>query len=145
MSAASGGATLEFTLGHRPAPARKRIAADVASPARAGRIPRVAKLLALAIRWEGQLREGEMKNCAALARAGQVSRARLSQIMSLLELAPAIQEDLLFMTCPCGSADPIRERTLRRVTKLVRWDQQQLRYEELRRGGRNDQPDHQVS
>ena len=53
MSADSGGITLEFTLRDTPTPARKRIAAEVASPARGARIPRIAKLLALAIRWEG--------------------------------------------------------------------------------------------
>jgi hypothetical protein len=95
------------------------------------RIPRITKLLALAIRFEGLLREGDVKNCAALAQAGQVSRARLTQIMSLLDLAPAIQEHILYMSCQSDTPDPIRERQLRSVTEHVRWDEQQRLYEEL--------------
>lgn len=40
--------------------------------------------------------------------------------MSLLDLAPTIQEHILYMTCPADRPDPIRERQLRSVTKLVR-------------------------
>jgi hypothetical protein len=53
--------------------------------------------------------------------------------MSLLELAPAIQEQILFLSCPAEAADPLRERALRALTKLPRWDTQQRRFEELLR------------
>jgi hypothetical protein len=57
-------------------------------------------LLALAIKFEQMLQAGEVQNRAALARAGQVSRARLTQIMSLLDLAPAIQERIPIYDLP---------------------------------------------
>ena len=48
--------------------------------------------MALAIRFDQLLRNGEVRDQAELAKLGQVTRARVSQIMDLLQLAPAIQE-----------------------------------------------------
>jgi hypothetical protein len=59
--------------------------------------PRVARLMALAIRCEGLVREGTVRDYAELARLGQVTRARMTQIMNLLWLAPDLQERLLFL------------------------------------------------
>ncbi len=130
------GATLVFTLHRKPLQADgERSSTDSAAPATATRIPRIAKLLALAIQFEGMLQQGQINNCAAIARAGHVSRARLSQLLSLLDLAPAIQEQILFLSCPAQTADPIRERALRSVTKLVRWDEQRRHFEELLTSG----------
>src|SRR5262249_37772597 len=49
-----------------------------------GRVPRVARLLALAHCLEGLLHAGVARDYAALARLGHVTRARVSQLMSLL-------------------------------------------------------------
>ncbi len=135
-------ATLEFTLPRKPPPAGgKQPATASQRPAMAERIPRIAKLLALAIQFEGRLQQGQVNHCAAIARAGHVSRARLSQLLSLLELAPAIQEQILFLSCPAQAPDPLRERALRPVTKLVRWDEQRRHFEELwTRGQRKRKP-----
>ena len=62
-----------------------------------GRAPRLARFLALALRLEGQLPQGALKDCAQVARLGHVTRARLSQILSLVHLAPDIQEAILFL------------------------------------------------
>src|SRR5262249_57838023 len=61
------------------------------------RIPGIARLLALAWHVEGLVRSGTVSSYAAAARLGHVSRARLSQILSLLNLAPDLQEQLLFL------------------------------------------------
>src|SRR5947209_5316520 len=61
------------------------------------RVPRVAKLLALAHRFEQLIRDGEFSDYAAIARVGGVTRARLSQIMALLNLAPDVQESILHL------------------------------------------------
>src|SRR5262249_23566250 len=61
------------------------------------RVPRLARLMALAIRFGSLLRQGTVADQAELARLGHVSRARISQIMNLLHLAPDIQEELLFL------------------------------------------------
>src|SRR5947207_15746398 len=71
-----------------------------------GRVPRVAKLLALAHRFEGLLLEGAVKDYAELARLGQVTRARISQVMALLGLAPDIQEQVLFLPRTVRGRDP---------------------------------------
>lgn len=54
------------------------------------RVPRVAKLMALAIRFEGLIRDGVVADNAELARLGHVTRARMTQIANLLNLAPDI-------------------------------------------------------
>src|SRR5882762_7041440 len=65
------------------------------------RIPRLARLLALAHRCETLLQAGVVKDYATLARLGHVSRARICQIVSLLQLAPDIQEEILFLNVRC--------------------------------------------
>jgi hypothetical protein len=77
-----------------------------AEPA-SGRVPRLARLMALALRLEGLLHCGVVPHQAELARLGQVSRARISQILNLLHLAPDIQEQA---SLPAGP--PSRSRTL---------------------------------
>ena len=54
----------------------------------AGRVPRIARLLALAHKFDGLLGHGVIADYAALARLGHVSRARITQIMNLIHLAP---------------------------------------------------------
>jgi hypothetical protein len=80
---------------------------------RKGNIPRVARLLALAIRFDGLVRRGEVQDYADLARLGYVTRARITQIMNLLNLAPDIQEDILFLPNTTKGRDLILERYLR--------------------------------
>ena len=52
-----------------------------------GRVPRISRLMALAIRMEGLVRTGRVKDYAELARLGGVSRARVSQVLNLRNLA----------------------------------------------------------
>ena len=56
------------------------------------RLTRITRLMALAVRFEGLLQEGTVKDYADLARLGGVTRARITQIMNLRNLAPPIQE-----------------------------------------------------
>lgn len=86
-----------------------------------GRVPRVAKLMALAIRFEAMLASGEVTDQAELARLGHVTRARLTQIMNLLNLSPDIQEALLFLPRVESGDDPVCERRLRVVAREVDW------------------------
>jgi len=74
-----------------------------------GCVPRIARLLALAIRMEGLVRERAIRDYAAVASVGWVTRARVSQIMKLLNLAPDIQEQILFLPPIRG----LNERNLR--------------------------------
>ena len=52
------------------------------------RIPRVTRLMAVAIKFQDMVDRGEVRDYADLARLGYVTRARLTQIMNLLLLAP---------------------------------------------------------
>ncbi len=52
--------------------------------------------MALAIHFGRLIRDGVVRNYAELARLGGVSRARITQIINLLNLPPAEQEQLLF-------------------------------------------------
>lgn len=93
-------------------------------------IPRVARLMALAIRCEGLVREGAVRDYAELARLGQVTRARMTQIMNLLWLAPDLQERLLFLERARAGRD-LNERSLRPVLKTPYWAEQRRRFQEI--------------
>ncbi|MDA7914699.1 hypothetical protein N9B98_00370 [bacterium] len=89
-----------------------------------GRLQRVAKLMALAIRFDQLIRDGVVKDQSYLARLGQVTPARLSQIMNLLTLAPEIQEAILFLPRVDQGRDRVTERDLRRVMGNLNWSVQ---------------------
>jgi hypothetical protein len=97
--------------------------ARTAPAAAAHRIPRIARLMALAIRFQEMVDRGEVRDYADLARLGYVSRARLTQIMNLLHLAPAIQESLLYADCVHG-LPRLTETLLRPIASLVLWADQ---------------------
>ena len=79
-------------------------------PENTGRIPRISRLLALAIKLEGDFRDGRATQ-TDLAEAGQISGARMSQLLSLTNLAPKIQEELLFLPKTKAGSDAITENT----------------------------------
>jgi hypothetical protein len=88
----------------------------------AGQIPRITRLMALAIKFQEMVDRGEVRDYADIARLGYITRARLTQIMSLLLLAPDLQETVLF---ELGNGEcHTSEKDLRRVVKLVLWDLQ---------------------
>src|SRR5579864_5556192 len=111
--------TVEYTIANR-----QRFHEDLATPTTAptGRPPRIACLLALAHRFDELVQSGVVKDYAELARLGHVTRARVTQIMNLLNLAPEIQEYLLWL--PSSGGKVITERDLRRIAGEVRWDRQ---------------------
>lgn len=105
---------------------RRSVRTEVTAPERAicARPPRVTCLLALAHRFEELVRSGAMRDYAEVARLGRVSRARVSQILQLLTLAPSIQEHLLFLPPRTPGDETITERDLREVVREPRWDRQ---------------------
>ena len=96
-----------------------------------GRIPRVTKLLALAHRFEQLLRDGAVKDYAELARLGQVTRARITQIMNLLNLAPEIQEQIFLLPPVIIGRDRVSERQLRDLSRTLNWSSQIHGWENL--------------
>jgi hypothetical protein len=89
--------------------------------------------MALAIRFDGLLARGEVKDYAELARLGHVTRARVTQIMNLLQLAPDVQEQILFLPEVEGGRDPVKEWQVRPVAAEADWGQQRGMWERLRR------------
>ena len=86
-------------------------------------IPRITRLMALAIKFQSMVDRGEVRDYADIARLGYVSRARMTQIMNLLLLAPDLQEHLLFFPTETS----IQERHLRSHVKLANWHDQRER------------------
>ena len=80
--------------------------------------------MALAIKFDQLIRDGVVANQAEIAELGHVSRARVSQIMDLLNLAPEIQEALLFLPRVERGRDPVTERELRSLAGLASWSMQ---------------------
>src|SRR5713101_1014372 len=85
------------------------------------RVPRVARLLALAHRIDGMIRLGELRDWAEAARLIGVTRARMTQIANLLLLAPGIQEALLDSRQVRGGPNLLSERELRKILKVANW------------------------
>jgi hypothetical protein len=83
--------------------------------------------MALAIRFDQLIRDGVVADQAELARLGHVSRARLTQIMNLLNLAPDIQEQILFLPDSRNRQGACSERHLRPVAAAPNWIRQRNR------------------
>ena len=102
-----------------------------AAPGPPGRVPRVCRLMALALRLDELVRTGQVASYSALASLGQVTRARVSQIMSLLFLAPDIQEALLFLPPTQRGRDPIILADLMPIAAAFDWRKQRRLWRQL--------------
>jgi hypothetical protein len=99
-------------------------------PPRGPKLPRVVELLRKALEWQGLLESGETSNQAAIARREGITRARVTQVMGLLRLAPEIQEHILSL--PDMVRRPaITERALRPIAQLQCPEDQLARLREL--------------
>jgi len=94
----------------------------------AGRVPRIARLMALALRFEQLIRSGAARDYAELARLGQVSRARVTQITNLLHLAPDIREAILFLPRVHRGRDPVHLDHLQALASIQDWRIQRRRW-----------------
>jgi hypothetical protein len=74
--------------------------------------------MALAIRFDQLLRDGVVADYAELARLGYVTPWRLSQV------APEIQEAILFLPPTYRGRDPVTERDLRPIAAVAEWGKQ---------------------
>jgi len=91
-----------------------------------GRVPRITRLMALAIRFDELIRYGEVADYSERARLGNVSRAPVTQIMNLLMLAPDIQEQSLYLSRVTGGRDPIKLRQLQQIAIVFDWPRQRV-------------------
>src|SRR5258708_25264935 len=89
-----------------------------------GRVPRVTKLMALALRFDDLLHSRAIGSYAELARLGHVTRARVCQIMNLVCLAPDLQEAILFLPRTERGRDRIILADLQPIASTPDWRRQ---------------------
>ena len=102
-----------------------------------GRVPRVSRLMALALRFQDLLSNGIVRNRPQLAELGHVSRVRVCQILLLTNLAPTIQEMLLFLPKAVRGRDRMTEHRVRDIAKLVDWEAQMQLFRSRFAGSQN--------
>jgi hypothetical protein len=119
---------IEFMVPFRRVPTLlARLAAPAPDPQ--GNPPRIARILALAHKLDALVQSGAVAGYIELARLGHVAPARVTQIMVLLHLAPAIQEYLLFLST--ADARLVCELELRKIAREPRWDRQRELFDRL--------------
>lgn len=97
------------------------VSVPVAPP---GRVPRVARLMALAIKMNDLLAQGRELSQSDLAELGQVTKARMTQILNLTLLSPGIQAEILDLPPVERGHDPISESDLRPICAEPLWARQ---------------------
>ncbi|TWT34973.1 hypothetical protein KOR42_53520 [Thalassoglobus neptunius] len=120
--------TVQIDVGTR---GRRRRSEREQAAVPSGRIPRVSRLMALAIKFDSLINDGIISDQSELARLAHVTQPRMTQIMNLLHLAPDIQEQLLFLPRVISGRDPVHERMLRPVAAEVSWTKQRKMWSEL--------------
>jgi hypothetical protein len=118
---------------------KKMRTAAAASPplAPTDRVPHLSRLMALAIKFDGMLQRREVRDYAELARLGHVTRARITQIMNLLSLAPDIQEALLFLPSVQKGRSELKEWQVRPIASRSCWSHQRRNWKHQRATGPN--------
>jgi hypothetical protein len=95
------------------------------------RVPRISRLMALAIHCKNLLETGAVADLTTMARLAHVTQPRMTQILNLNHLAPDIQEDLLFLN-PLEEGKPsISEKQLRRLSGILGWGEQRREWRAL--------------
>jgi hypothetical protein len=82
--------------------------------------------MALAIKFQDMVDRGEVQDYADLARLGYVTRARVTQIMNLLLLAPDIQEAILLNSIGCEVSWHLTEPAVRAIAAIPIWRDQRM-------------------
>jgi len=86
-------------------------------PLREPKTPRVVELLHKAIEWQAVLESGKIASQAEIAHREGITRARVTQIMGLIRLAPEVQQHVLAFP-PTFRRPAITERSLRPITAI---------------------------
>ncbi len=76
---------------------------------------------------------GQVETYQQLAELGRISQPRMTQIMSLLNLAPDIQEELLYLPEVIQGKSTIHEWLLRSLTRELDWRVQRRMWGRIRK------------
>ncbi|MCX7805855.1 MAG: hypothetical protein N3A38_11790 [Planctomycetota bacterium] len=94
-----------------------RYAPKPPEPPREPRTPPVVEMLRKALAWRRELDSGAVATQADIARREGLTRARVTQVLMLVRLAPEIQEKVLTLP-PTAGRHAISERLLRPLTMV---------------------------
>ena len=124
--------SIECTLDRARPGCSRTVPVPASPPTVQHRLPRLARLMALALRFDRLVCEGAVCDYAALSALGHVSRARITQVMNLIHLAPDIQEEILFLRGARRGRDPVYLEQLLPLTAILDWRTQRRRWNELK-------------
>jgi hypothetical protein len=111
---------------------RKRVGAPKPKPPNTpAKLPHITKLMALAIRLEHLLATGQVRDQAEIARVAGITRARVTQIINLNNLAPDIQQAILDLEPTTDHVPRFREREVRSIAILPNWEKQRVLWKQL--------------
>lgn len=102
-------------------------------------VHKISRLMALAIKMDRLVRE-ECYTYSDLAKMGKVSRSRISQIMSLLNLAPDIQEEMLFLNPKDARRAHVAAPRMRKIAGKIDWERQRGIWAKVARAGAGEDP-----
>jgi hypothetical protein len=100
-------------------------------PSAPAKLPHITKLMALAIRLEHLLATGQVKDQAEIARVAGITRARVTQILNLTNLAPDIQQAILDLEPSTDYVPRFREREVRTIAITPNWEKQRESWKRL--------------
>lgn len=116
---------------------RQRVSAPKPKKSSApAKLPHITKLMALAIRLEHLLASGQVKDQAEIARTAGITRARVTQIINLTQLAPDIQEAILNLEPTTDHVPRFREREVRSIAIMPNWEKQRMLWKRLEKRSR---------
>jgi len=129
--AVESGVTLKFDAGKLPKTGKRKARGGNHSGENhdMGRVPRISRLMALAIHLKKLIDTKAVRDYAEIARLTGLTRARVTQIMNLTLLAPEIQEQILFLPRIQNGHDTTSERNIRKITTESLWEKQQSLWE----------------
>lgn len=95
------------------------------------KLPHITKLMALAIRLEHLLATGQITDQAEIARTAGITRARVTQILNLTQLAPDIQQAILDLEPTIDQFPRFRENEMREIAIELSWEKQRVLWKRL--------------
>jgi hypothetical protein len=99
-------------------------------PPKVPRTPLVVGLLRKALEWQALLESGDIANQSSIAQQEGITRARVTQVMALLRLAPEIQDHILSLP-DMDHRPAITERALRPIAHIPNLREQLVQFRKL--------------
>jgi|SRR5271156_4159903 len=112
--------------------AKQQSTAESAARLSAGRLPKITRVLALAIHFDTMIWQGDAKDYADIGRLTCLCRERVSQIMRLTYLAPDIQMELLYQPPVLAGRDHFSETAVRKIASILSWEEQRRAWTKLK-------------